>query len=76
MKTEKCIGKRKRIQWFQVMRSLQSSEVEHLFIEYIGVIYKGTQLSKNRCAYYALKKYYHTTTINELLQKLGISRVL
>ena len=70
MKIMKDKVRRKRIRWFDELKKLNNADLEHDFIMRLSVIYKGTALSVNRCAYYTLKNYYHTTTIDELVGKL------
>ena len=72
MKEMKNKLKRKHVQWFIVLKQKGDAKLERDFIDYLGKLYKGTHLSLNRCAYYALKKYYHTTTIEELREVLGL----
>lgn len=47
--------RRKRVDWFKVMVDLGNPEIEHIFISFIGRLYRGKSLSKRRCAYYSLK---------------------
>lgn len=64
--------RRKRVNWYKIMLDLGNSEIEHEYILYTGRLYCGKHLSYKRCAYYALKKYYSTTTIDQLLKKVGV----
>lgn len=72
MKKMKDKLKRKHVQWFVVLHQLKDAKLERDFIDYLSKLYKGTHLSLNRCAYYALKKHYHTTSIDELREVLGL----
>lgn len=68
--------KRKRIDWFSVLLNLKNSEMYSYFHELTHRFYDrkrcAPHLSYNRIAYYTLKHYYSTTTVDELCHKLGI----
>lgn len=63
---------RRRVDWYQIMCDLDNQEVYQLFFPLFCKLRKGKSMSKNRCAYNALKNYYSTTTIAELCEKLGV----
>lgn len=62
--------RRKHVNWFKIMVDLKNPDIEHQFIILQSRLIRGKCLSLKRCAYYALKKYYSTTTIDELLSKI------
>lgn len=62
--------RRKRISWLKELERLGNPDLNHEFIQRLSLNFKHTHLSYNRCAYYVLKNYYHTTTIDELVGKL------
>lgn len=76
MKTMKDKLKRKHVQWFVVLKDRNDSKLNSLFIKHLSKVYGNrthhTHLSTNRCAYYALKEYYHTTSIDDLREVLGL----
>ena len=61
--------KRKRINWVRVLLLHQDPQLERQFICRLSVLHRGKSFSTRRCAYYTLKNYYHTTTIDELKEK-------
>lgn len=64
--------KKKRIDWYKVLLRSDNSQLHFLFCKKCGHLYKGRRLSNRRLAYYVLKSYYRTTTIDELAEKLGL----
>lgn len=68
--------KRKCVYWFDVLVKLNNPEMNNYFHELTLRFYNrkrcASHLSYNRIAYYTLKHYYSTTTVDELCQKLGI----
>ena len=70
---------RGKYDWLEVLVSLHNHELKSLFYCYWYKYGHGKSLRKsekklsyNRCAYYALKTYYSTTTIADLVEKLGL----
>ena len=63
--------RRKRVNWLHELINLGNSELEREFILRLSKLRRGKSMSARRCAYYTLKKYYSTTTIAELLEKLN-----
>lgn len=67
--------KRKRVDWFSVLVFLNNPDMNDYFHELTLRFYDrkrcAPHLSYNRIAYYTLKHYYSTTTVDELCQKLG-----
>lgn len=62
--------RRKHVNWMSELKRLGNPDLFRSFFDYKCKLYRGKSLSDRRCAYYALKNYYHTTTINELQEKL------
>lgn len=64
---------RKRISWLDALVKVVDDEKKKYFFE---LFYKnqknGKRMSANRCAYYTLKHFCSTTTIDELCEKLGL----
>lgn len=68
--------KRKRINWICVLKKVGTQE---MFSYFVGLQCRfkkhkhcSSALSPNRCAYATLKHFYSTTTIGELLEKVGL----
>ena len=64
--------KRKRIDWFAVLNSLDRQEYNSYFFNLLKKLRRGKYMSVNRCAYCTLKHFYSTTTITELAKKVGV----
>ena len=64
--------KRKHYDWYKALLNCNDPSVHYNFCFKCGHLYKGRRLSNRRLAYYVLKSYYHTTTIDELAEKLGL----
>ena len=64
--------KRKRVNWVKVLHSLNDPMLFDYFFAIQGRLHRGRFISANRCAYSTLKHHYSTTTINELVEKLGL----
>lgn len=68
--------KRVHVNWWKVLNGLDNPEIFSYFGKLVCKlkphIKRGHHMSMNRCAYYALKHYYSTTTVDELCRKLGI----
>ena len=62
---------RKRVNWFDILQKIGSPEMMDQFFSLSRKLRKGKYMSGNRCAYCVLKKYYSTTTIDELYTKIG-----
>ena len=63
---------RKRINWFNLLQIYGTPELMDQFFSLSRKLRKGKYMSGNRCAYNVLKSYYSTTTIDELLEKMGL----
>lgn len=63
---------RKRVDWLKVLHKLDNPDIDKLFFHHLGILRYGKHFSSKRCAYYALKEYYSTTTIDQLLEKIGL----
>ena len=64
--------KRKRVNWWRVVMESNDKELIEYFFKLQKRLYHGRSLGKQRCAYNALRSYYSTTTIAELVEKLGL----
>lgn len=62
--------RRKRVNWLHELINLGNPELERQFILRLGKLRRGKTMSARRCAFYTLKKYYSTTTIDDLWSKL------
>ena len=63
---------RRRVKWVNVLAKLDNSDMYDYFFSLISKLRKGKTMSCNRAAYYTLKHFYSTTTIDALCGKLGI----
>lgn len=72
MSNEVVKVKRRSINWWKVLQSQEDPQLFKHFVKLQGRLYRGRPLSFKRCAYYALKSYYSTTTTAELAEKLGL----
>lgn len=66
---------RGKYNWVQILHSLNNKAIEQTYFRILNKLVpnkKGHCMSANRCAYYALKTWYSTTTIAELVRKLGL----
>lgn len=63
---------RRRVDWLNVLMNLDSDYLLAEFQRRFRILRRGKYMSSNRCAYYVLKDYYSTTTIEELCSKLGV----
>lgn len=67
--------KRKRIDWLVVLSKQHNQEMKDYFNKLFwnaSDSRHGKRLSINRLAYYTLKHFYSTTTINQLLEKTSV----
>lgn len=64
---------RKRIDWFKTLMEMNDSNLNQKFFYLFSKLRKGKSMSSNRCAYYVLKNYYSTTTIDQLVEKVGLN---
>ena len=67
--------RRKHVDWLGELYRLNKVELYDDFFKRWRKLYRGKSLSERRCAYYTLKNYYHTTTIDDLIDKLGVDNV-
>ena len=61
---------RGRYNWLKIMNKLNNDSVFSDYFSLLRSLRRGKSMSANRCAYYALKKHYSTTTIAELVKKV------
>ena len=64
--------KRQRINWVNVLGSLDSDVLNRKFFALVSKLHGGKHISCNRAAYCVLKSHYSTTTISELVRKVGL----
>lgn len=64
---------RQRVNWVKILHKLDRKDLTDHFFILISKKHKGKSISSNRAAYATLKKYYSTTTIADLVKKLGVS---
>lgn len=63
---------RGKYNWIQIIHQLNNKGIENTYFALLQKTKRGKSMSANRCAYYALKSWYSTTTIVELVRKLGL----
>lgn len=61
---------RGKYNWLNIMNKINHNEIFALYFANLRSLRRGKSMSANRCAYYALKSYYSTTTIAELVEKV------
>lgn len=61
--------KRPSVDWYQVLVDLEDSAINSRFLLYFN---RHRHISFNRCAFYVLKSYYSTTSLNRV-RWLGVS---
>ena len=61
---------RGKYNWLKIMNKINSEVIFKYYFANLRSLHRGKSMSANRCAYYALKKYYSTTTIAELCKKV------
>lgn len=61
---------RGRYNWINIMNKIGHPDIFHHYFANLQMLRRGRSMSANRCAYYALKSYYSTTTIEELVKKV------
>lgn len=71
MKVKKKV-KRIRVNWLKVLSQLDNRVYEEYYFSLLRKLHRGRNISSNRCAYATLKHFYSTTTINELVRKIGL----
>lgn len=64
--------KRNSVNWLKVLSQLNNVEYEKYFFALCRKLHKGKPISANRAAYATLKHFYSTTTIKELVMKIGL----
>lgn len=62
--------RRKRVNWIYYLHKVGNDEMFDRFFELIEKYRHGKHISSNRAAYYVLKSWYSTTTIDELYEKI------
>lgn len=72
MSNEVVKVKRKRVDWWKIVITSNDPDLIDHYFKLQSSLYCGRPLSKRRCAYNALRSYYSTTTIAELMEKLGL----
>ena len=63
---------RGKYNWLQIMNKINNVEIFNSYFSLLRSLRRGKSMSANRCAYYALKSYYSTTTIAELVKKVEV----
>lgn len=63
---------RKRINWLDVLNKINDPELMNYFFRIFQKTRRGKSMSARRCAYYALKHWYSTTTIDQLVKVLAL----
>ena len=64
--------KRNSVNWLKVLSQLNNVECEKYFFVLCRKLHKGKPISANRAAYATLKHYYSTTTIQDVVRKIGL----
>ena len=63
-----------RFSWYRYLMDHGTLIQIDYFFHLLKKLRKGKTMSQNRCAYYTLRHFHSTTTIAELVDKLGISK--
>ena len=64
--------KRFRYNWVKILGELDDPEMNKYFFRKLSILHHGKFISSNRAAYSTLKHFYSTTTIAELVSKIGL----
>lgn len=64
--------RRKYVDWLKVLDDQKIPELYEYFYRLATTLHAGKHISLRRCAYCTLKHHYSTTTVDELVRKLGL----
>lgn len=64
--------KRRKINWIKVLTDLNNDTMYKHCMDLFSKLRKGKSMSLNRCAYYTLRHFYSTNSIEDTVRKLGL----